>query len=167
MQSTSILNLDRITRDPVIMGGKPCLRGMRVTDPGRRLPYPPPSSPFVFCPPLPPFPFLNPHLEHSVEARLGSLLWAPLGGPPASNPPYPPPLSYSPCSPLNPSGLLTARAPPPPLHMESVLLRPAIPTQRSSRPIRTSKRRTFVRHPPRLNAPRAPACVCRLACGRN
>ena len=31
MQSTSILNLDRITRDPVIMGGKPCLRGMRVT----------------------------------------------------------------------------------------------------------------------------------------
>ncbi|HEV2379648.1 MAG TPA: DUF433 domain-containing protein [Terriglobia bacterium] len=31
MQSTSTLNLDRITRDPVIMGGKPCLRGMRVT----------------------------------------------------------------------------------------------------------------------------------------
>lgn len=31
MQSTSILNLDRITRDPLIMGGKPCLRGMRVT----------------------------------------------------------------------------------------------------------------------------------------
>lgn len=31
MQSTGILNLDRITRDPVIMGGKPCLRGMRVT----------------------------------------------------------------------------------------------------------------------------------------
>ena len=23
--------LDRITRDPVVMGGKPCLRGMRVT----------------------------------------------------------------------------------------------------------------------------------------
>jgi uncharacterized protein (DUF433 family) len=24
-------NLDRITRDPEVMGGKPCLRGMRVT----------------------------------------------------------------------------------------------------------------------------------------
>lgn len=24
-------NLDRITRDPQVMGGKPCLRGMRVT----------------------------------------------------------------------------------------------------------------------------------------
>lgn len=24
-------NLDRITRDPAVMGGKPCLRGMRVT----------------------------------------------------------------------------------------------------------------------------------------
>ena len=24
-------DLDRITRDPVIMGGKPCVRGMRVT----------------------------------------------------------------------------------------------------------------------------------------
>jgi uncharacterized protein (DUF433 family) len=31
MQSTSIPSLDRITRDPAIMGGKPCLRGMRVT----------------------------------------------------------------------------------------------------------------------------------------
>jgi uncharacterized protein (DUF433 family) len=27
----NISNLDRITRDPEIMGGKPCLRGMRVT----------------------------------------------------------------------------------------------------------------------------------------
>jgi len=24
-------NLDRITRNPTVMGGKPCLRGMRVT----------------------------------------------------------------------------------------------------------------------------------------
>jgi len=24
-------NLDRITRDPAVMGGKPCLRGMRIT----------------------------------------------------------------------------------------------------------------------------------------
>jgi uncharacterized protein (DUF433 family) len=24
-------NLDRITRNPAVMGGKPCLRGMRVT----------------------------------------------------------------------------------------------------------------------------------------
>ncbi len=24
-------NLDRITRDPNVMGGKPCIRGMRVT----------------------------------------------------------------------------------------------------------------------------------------
>ena len=26
-----MLDLDRITRDPQIMGGKPCIRGMRVT----------------------------------------------------------------------------------------------------------------------------------------
>ena len=26
-----MLNLDRITRNPEVMGGKPCLRGMRVT----------------------------------------------------------------------------------------------------------------------------------------
>ena len=26
-----MLGLDRITRDPQIMGGKPCIRGMRVT----------------------------------------------------------------------------------------------------------------------------------------
>jgi uncharacterized protein (DUF433 family) len=26
-----MLTLDRITRDPQIMGGKPCIRGMRVT----------------------------------------------------------------------------------------------------------------------------------------
>jgi uncharacterized protein (DUF433 family) len=25
------MGLDRITRDPAVMGGKPCLRGMRVT----------------------------------------------------------------------------------------------------------------------------------------
>jgi uncharacterized protein (DUF433 family) len=27
----SIENLDRITQDPSMMGGKPCIRGMRVT----------------------------------------------------------------------------------------------------------------------------------------
>jgi uncharacterized protein (DUF433 family) len=26
-----IENLDRITQDPAVMGGKPCIRGMRVT----------------------------------------------------------------------------------------------------------------------------------------
>ena len=26
-----MLNLDRVTRNPEIMGGRPCLRGMRVT----------------------------------------------------------------------------------------------------------------------------------------
>lgn len=28
---TSMQSLDRITRNPQVMGGKPCLRGMRVT----------------------------------------------------------------------------------------------------------------------------------------
>lgn len=28
---SSVLKFDRITRDPAVMGGKPCLRGMRVT----------------------------------------------------------------------------------------------------------------------------------------
>jgi uncharacterized protein (DUF433 family) len=27
----AIENLDRITQDPAVMGGKPCIRGMRVT----------------------------------------------------------------------------------------------------------------------------------------
>ncbi len=31
VKHTSIANLDRITRNPEVMGGKPCLRGMRVT----------------------------------------------------------------------------------------------------------------------------------------
>ena len=26
-----MMHLDRITRDPAVMGGKPCIRGMRVT----------------------------------------------------------------------------------------------------------------------------------------
>jgi len=26
-----MLDIDRITRDPAVMGGKPCIRGMRVT----------------------------------------------------------------------------------------------------------------------------------------
>ena len=30
MKGTAMPNLDRITRNPEIMGGKPCLRGMRV-----------------------------------------------------------------------------------------------------------------------------------------
>jgi uncharacterized protein (DUF433 family) len=31
MKGLSMPNLDRITRNPEVMGGKPCLRGMRVT----------------------------------------------------------------------------------------------------------------------------------------
>jgi len=31
MEDTGMLILDRITRNPEVMGGKPCLRGMRVT----------------------------------------------------------------------------------------------------------------------------------------
>src|SRR5262245_49344506 len=31
MKGTSMPHLDRITRNPEVMGGKPCLRGMRVT----------------------------------------------------------------------------------------------------------------------------------------
>ena len=31
MKRANMPNLDRITRDPEVMGGKPCLRGMRVT----------------------------------------------------------------------------------------------------------------------------------------
>jgi len=31
MEKTDMLGLDRITRNPEVMGGKPCLRGMRVT----------------------------------------------------------------------------------------------------------------------------------------
>jgi len=31
MEETGMPKLDRITRNPEVMGGKPCLRGMRVT----------------------------------------------------------------------------------------------------------------------------------------
>jgi uncharacterized protein (DUF433 family) len=31
MTEVAMPNLDRITRNPEVMGGKPCLRGMRVT----------------------------------------------------------------------------------------------------------------------------------------
>jgi uncharacterized protein (DUF433 family) len=31
IEETAMPNLDRITRNPEVMGGKPCLRGMRVT----------------------------------------------------------------------------------------------------------------------------------------
>jgi uncharacterized protein (DUF433 family) len=31
MEETRMPKLDRITRNPEVMGGKPCLRGMRVT----------------------------------------------------------------------------------------------------------------------------------------
>jgi uncharacterized protein (DUF433 family) len=31
MEEIGMPNLDRITRNPEVMGGKPCLRGMRVT----------------------------------------------------------------------------------------------------------------------------------------
>jgi uncharacterized protein (DUF433 family) len=30
-QGSTMPNLDRITQDPAVMGGKPCIRGMRVT----------------------------------------------------------------------------------------------------------------------------------------
>jgi len=30
-QETNMAQLDRITQDPGVMGGKPCIRGMRVT----------------------------------------------------------------------------------------------------------------------------------------
>ena len=30
-QNVPMVDLDRITRDPEVMGGKPCIRGMRVT----------------------------------------------------------------------------------------------------------------------------------------
>lgn len=31
MRRVNMPNLDRITHDPAVMGGKPCIRGMRVT----------------------------------------------------------------------------------------------------------------------------------------